>query len=102
MIDAWFLTFLFTVALLIAVGGALVLVGYMATLPAAFDFGWRVWAPTLLLPVVGPLWFARSHWAEYAKPGKQLLFGVLLLLAAGGLLYGAGPHFVDRMAGGIK
>ena len=100
--DFWFRCFLFTVAILVAVGGALLLVGSMATLPAAFDFGWRVWLPTLLVPVLGPLWFARSHWAEFARPGKQLLFGVLLLLAAVGLLYGAGPHFVDRMAAGIK
>jgi hypothetical protein len=100
--DFWFLVFIFTVAILIAIGGALVLVGYLGTLPASFDFGWSTWIPTLLLPVLGPLWFAGRHWTDFARPGKQLLFGVLLLAAAAGLLYGAGPHFVDRMAAGIK
>ncbi|MCL2346583.1 MAG: hypothetical protein FWC58_12130 [Desulfobulbus sp.] len=100
--DAWFLAFIMTVALLIAVGGALVLVGYLGTLPASFDAGWRYWLPAMLLPVLGPLWFASRHWRDFAKPGKQLLGGVLLLALAVGLLYGAGPHFVDRMAAGVK
>jgi hypothetical protein len=100
--DFWFLVFIFTVAILIAVGGALVLVGYLGTLPASFDHGWKNWLPAMLLPVIGPLWFAGRHWSDYARPGKQLLFGVLLLATAVGLLYGAGPHFVDRMAAGIK
>ena len=56
--DFWFLVFLFTVAILIAVGGALLLVGYLGTLPASFDHGWRVWIPTLLLPVIGFSWLA--------------------------------------------
>jgi len=100
--DAWFLVFLFTVAILIAVGGALVLVGYLGTLPASFDFGWSYWLPAMLLPVLGPLWFAGRHWGDFARPGKQLLFGVLLLALAVGLLYGAGPYFVARMAAGVK
>lgn len=100
--DFWFLVFIFTVAIFIAVGGALVLVGYLGTLPASFDFGWRYWLPAMLLPVFGPLWFAGRHWRDFARPGKQLLVGVLLLAAAVGLLYGAGPHFVDRMAAGVK
>ena len=100
--DFWFLTFLFTVAILIAVGGALLLVGYLGTLPASFDHGWRVWIPTLLLPVIGPLWFAGTHWAEFQRPGKQFIAGLLMIGLAVGLLYGAGPHFVDRMAAGVK
>ena len=100
--DFWFLVFIFTVAILIAIGGALVLVGYLGTLPASFDHGWQNWLPALLLPVFGPLWFAGRHWTDFARPGKQLLIGVLMLVAAAGLLYGAGPHFVDRMAAGIK
>jgi hypothetical protein len=58
--------------------------------------------PALLVPVAGPLWFAGKHWEEFSKPGKQLIFGVLLIVVAAGLLYGFGPHFVDRMAVGIK
>ncbi len=102
MMDAWFLVFIFTVAILIAVGGALVLVGYLGTLPASFDHGWPYWLPAMLLPVAGPLWFAARHWRDFSRPGKQLLFGVLLLALAVGLLYGAGPYFVDRMAAGLK
>ena len=100
--DVWFLTFLFTVAILVAVGFSLMLVGYFGTLPASFEHGWRTWLPTLLLPVVGPLWFASRHWPELSRPGKQLLFGLILVAAAVALLYGAGPHFVDRMAAGVK
>ncbi len=100
--DFWFVAFLFSVALLVAVGASLLLVGYVGTLPAAFAFGWRNWLPTLLLPVVGPLWFAARHWKDFASPGRQLIFGVLLVAAAVALLYGAGPHFVDRLAAGVK
>jgi len=100
--DTWFLVFILTVAIMLAVGGALVLVGYLGTLPAAFDFGWRYWLPAMLLPLLGPLWFAAWHWRDFAKPGKQLLGGILLVAVAVGLLYGAGPFFVARMAGGIQ
>lgn len=100
--DFWFLVFLFAVALLVAVGGALLLVGYVGTLPAALSFGWRNWVPTLLLPIVGPIWFSVRRWKEFSRPGKQLIFGLLLVGAALALLYGAGPYFVDRMAAGVK
>ena len=78
------------------------LVGYVGTLPASFSFGLQKWLPTLAVPVLGPLWFAVRHWGEFAKPGKQLIAGMLLIALAGALLYGAGPHFVDRMAAGVK
>lgn len=96
--DFWFTAFMFAIAILIAVGGTLLLVGYIGTLPASFAFGWKNWVPTLALPIVGPIWFAGTHWSEFSKPGKQLIFGVLLFVAAIALLYGFGPHFVDRMA----
>lgn len=99
--DIWFTLFVMLAALLVAVGGALLLVGYVQTLPASLSYGWRVWLPTLILPVVGPLLFARQH-AEYARPGKQLLAGLLLVLLAAVLLFGAGPYFVERMALGAK
>ena len=100
--DFWFIGFLFTVAILLAVGVSLLLVGYLGSLPTAFDFGWRWWLPALLIPIGGPIWFAVRHWQEFAKPGKQLIFGLVLLGAAITLLYGAGPHFVDRLAAGVK
>lgn len=100
--DFWFTTFVFVVAILVAVGGSLLLVGYVGTLPASFAFGWRNWVPTLALPLVGPLWFSATHWQDFSRPGKQLIAGVLLIVAAVALLYGFGPHFVDRMAMGVK
>ena len=100
--DFWFLAFLFAVALLVAVGASLLLVGYVGTLPASFAFGWRNWIPTLILPVAGPLWFSAMHWKDFSQPGKQMIFGLLLIGAALALLYGAGPHFVDRLAAGVK
>ena len=100
--DFWFLVFIFSVALLVSVGGALLLVGYVGTLPAALSFGWRNWVPLLLVPIVGPVWFSARHWKEFSRPGKQLIVGVVLVVAALALLYGAGPYFVDRMATGVK
>lgn len=100
--DFWFTTFVFAVAILVAVGGSLLLVGYVGTLPASFAFGWRNWVPTLVLPIVGPLWFSATHWKDFSRPGKQLIAGVLLIVVAVALLYGYGPHFVDRMAAGVK
>lgn len=100
--DFWFIAFLFAVALLVAVGASLLLVGYVGTLPASFAFGWRNWIPVLALPIAGPLWFSVRHWKDFAQPGKQLLVGLLLIGTALALLYGAGPHFVDRLAAGVK
>ncbi|RIX48551.1 MAG: hypothetical protein D3M94_06650 [Rhodocyclales bacterium GT-UBC] len=102
MIDYGFTAFVFLIAILVAVGGSLVLVGYLGTLPASFNFGWRVWGPTLLLPPFGPLWFAWQRRAEFKRPGLQLLAGLLLLLIAGAILYQGGPLIVDRMAAGVK
>lgn len=100
--DFWFLVFIFSVALLVSVGGALLLVGYVGTLPAALSFGWRSWVPVLLLPIAGPLWFSVRHWQEFSRPGKQLIIGLMLVAGALALLYGTGPYFVDRMATGVK
>jgi len=100
--DFWFIAFLFAVALLVAVGASLLLVGYVGTLPASFAFGWRNWVPVLAVPIAGPLWFSVRHWQDFSQPGKQLFAGLLLIGAALALLYGAGPHFVDRLAAGVK
>jgi hypothetical protein len=102
MIDFWFTGFVLIVALLLAVGVSLLFVGYINTLPASFSFGWRCWAPTLLLPLLGPLAFAWCHPAEFSRPAKQLLAGILLLGMAVGLLYGGGPYLVDHMALGAR
>ena len=102
MMDFWFTAFMFAIAIPFAVGASLLLVGYAGTLPASFSFGMRNWLPTLAVPVLGPLWFAIGHWVEFSKPGKQLIAGLLLIALAGVLIYGLGPHFVDRMAAGVK
>lgn len=95
--DMGFTAFVFAVAILVAVGGSLVLVGYLGIVPASFNFGWRVWLIVLALPVVGPLWFARSN-EKLRRAGGQLLAGVLLVAIAFGLLYIEGPQVVSRMA----
>jgi len=102
MIDAWFMAFVLVVSLLVAVGVSLTLVGHLYTLPASFGYGWRCWLPTLILPLVGPLYFAWTHRPEFSRAGLQLLAGIVLLGMAGALLWGAGPHLVDHMAGGVK
>jgi hypothetical protein len=102
MIDLGFTAFVFLIAILVAVGGALVLVGYLGTLPASFGFGWQTWGPTLLLPLLGPLWFAWRHRRDFARPGLQLLVGLGLMLIALTILYLGGPLIVDRMAAGVK
>lgn len=102
MIDFWFMGFVLLVALLLAVGLALSLVGYLMTLPASFAFGWRCWLPTLVLPFVGPLIFAWGHRPEFLRPAKQLLAGMVLLALAGGVMYGGLPYLIDHMTNAIR
>jgi hypothetical protein len=100
--DAGFTAFVMVVALLVAVGASLLLVGYFGTLPASFAFGWKNWVPTLLLPVIGPLWFSWRHWSDFSRPGKQLFAGIALILIAILILYKGGPYIIDRMSAGVK
>lgn len=100
--DTWFVIFLFTVAILLAIGASLILVAYVVILPASFALGWRKGIPTLLLPVIGPIWLANLQRDHLGRPLVQLIVGVILLVVALGLLYLAGPYFVDRMALGVK
>jgi hypothetical protein len=100
--DWGFTAFVTAIALLVAVGGSLLLVGYFGTLPASFNFGWKAWLPTLLLPVLGPVWFALTHRDEFLRPALQLIFGLLLIAAAVGLLFGFGQHFANQLVAGIK
>lgn len=96
--DMGFTAFVFAVAILVAVGGSLLLVGYLGIVPASFNFGWQSWLPVLLLPVIGPLWFAHRHQTELRRAGIQLLAGTILVLAAILLLYAGGPQMISRMA----
>lgn len=98
MMDMGFTAFVFAVAILVAVGGALFLVGYLGILPASFNFGWRTWLPTVLLPVIGPLWFANREREQLWRAGLQLLAGTVLVALAIALLYLGGPQMITRMA----
>lgn len=94
--DIWFTLFVMLAAVLVAVGGALLLVSHLQLLPASFDHGWRIFLITLLLPIAGPLWFARQQPAQ-SKAALQLVAGLLLIVIAGALLLGLGPYFVERL-----
>lgn len=94
--DIWFTLFVFVVAIAVAVGFTLVLVAYINALPASFAFGWRAWVPTLFIPVLGPLWFCRQHWADFSRAAKQMVAGVVLIGFALGLTYGVGPSVAER------
>ena len=116
--DIWFTLFVLVVAVSVATGLVLVLVGYTDTLVVSFAYGWKwrlfILAPLLaaiaclvyswrpgagvfVISLLGTVTFCFKRWGENAKPGKQLLFGLALASLGGGLLYGAGPTFVERV-----
>ncbi|MCX8145768.1 MAG: hypothetical protein N3C59_05485 [Azovibrio sp.] len=99
--DVGFTLFVLLIALLVAGGLALLLVGYIDTLPAAIAHGWRWALLVLLLPVLGPFLFCRGHWPEFARPGRQLLAGTALTGCALVLLYAIGPYFAARIVAGV-
>ena len=95
--DWGFISFAVVSTLSLAAGGLLLLIGYIGTVPAAFSFGWKTGLPVLLLPVIGPVWFALSHGPEFRRAAIQLIAGLALVALAGGLIAGLGPHFADKM-----
>lgn len=95
--DVWFMTFAMVSSLLLACGAALLLVGYINTLPAALNFGWRFAVPVILLPVAGPLWFAWTRGEEFRRARYQLIGALVLLALAAILILGYGPYFAERL-----
>lgn len=95
--DVWFTTFAIVSSLLLAGGGALLLVGYINTLPAALSFGWRIALPVVVLPVAGPLWFAWSRGDDFRQARYQLIGAIVLLALATALILGFGPYFAERL-----
>jgi hypothetical protein len=100
--DIWFTLFVMLAAVLVAVGGALLLVSYLQLLPASFEQGWRTFAIALLLPVVGPWLFARKQRPKYLRVEKQLLAGFVLVLLVVAMLLLFGPYFVERLIATVK
>ncbi len=95
--DWGFIIFAVVSTVSLAAGGLLLLIGYIATVPAAFSFGLKTGLPVLLLPVIGPVWFALSHGPEFRRAAIQLIAGLALVALAGGLIAGLGPHFAEKM-----
>lgn len=96
--DWGFMAFAVASTLSLAAGGVLLLAGYIGTVPAAFSFGLKTGLPVLLLPVVGPVWFALSRGPEFRRSAIQLIVGVALVAVATGLILGLGPHFAEKLA----
>lgn len=95
--DWGFMAFAVASTLSLAAGGLLLLIGYIGTVPAAFSFGWKTGLPVLLLPVIGPVWFALNHGPEFRRSAIQLIAGVALVAVATGLILGLGPHFAEKI-----
>lgn len=95
--DIYFTLFVTVVALTVAVGAMLLLVGYIDTVPASIAFGWRWAVLTLCLPLAGSLIFALKHWTDFAKSARQLMIGLLLVAVAYGALNAFGPYFAVRV-----
>lgn len=96
--DWGFMAFAVASTLSLAAGGVLLLAGYIGTVPAAFSFGLKTGLPVLLLPVIGPVWFALSRGPEFRRSAIQLIVGVALVALATGLILGLGPHFAEKLA----
>ncbi|MDD2883784.1 MAG: hypothetical protein PHT48_01925 [Dechloromonas sp.] len=95
--DGWFFAFAVSTTLMLAGGGLLLLIGYIGTLPAALSFGWRIWLPTVLLPVVGPCWFAWQQGGIFRRSLWQLLLASVLIGLASALIYHYGPYFAQQL-----
>lgn len=96
--DWGFVAFAVASTLSLAAGGLLLLIGYIGTVPAAFAAGLKKGLIVLLLPIVGPTWFALGQGSEFRRAAIQLIAGVALVAIATGLILGLGPYFAEKMA----
>jgi hypothetical protein len=95
--DWGFIAFAVTSTLSLAAGGVLLIAGYIGTVPAAFAAGVPTGLLTLVLPVIGPFWFAMSRGPEFRRSMWQLAAGLMLVALAGGMILGLGPHFAEKL-----
>ena len=100
--DFGFFAFVLAIALMAAVGVVLLLVGYIVVIPASITRGWWWAALVIFLPVLGPIFFCRAFPDGLRKTRLQIFTGILLLMGAVALLYGAGPWFAQHMVDAAK
>lgn len=98
MMDWGFVAFAVASTLSLAGGGLLLLIGYIGTVPAAFAAGMKKGLIVLLLPVIGPTWFALEQGGEFRRAALQLIAGLALVVIATALILVLGPHFAEKMA----
>lgn len=56
--DIGFFAFVLAIALMAALGAVMLLVGYIVVIPASITRGWLWAALVILVPVLGPIFFA--------------------------------------------
>lgn len=100
--DIWFTLFVTLAALLAATGFSLLMIGYINSTLASFQYGWRNWGLVLLLPFVGGAVFCYRYKEDHLKTGRQLVAGIACALSALALIYGAGPAMVRHVAENMK
>jgi hypothetical protein len=100
--DIWFTLFVTIAALLAAIGFSLLMIGYINSTLASFQYGWRNWGLVLALPFVGGVVFCYRHKDDHLKTGRQLLFGILSILGSLGMIYGAGPSMIRHVGENMK
>ncbi|MGV0997701.1 MAG: hypothetical protein ACOYBQ_00035 [Fluviibacter sp.] len=89
--------FVLVIALMAAIGAALLLVGYIVVIPASVVRSWWWAALVILVPILGPIFFCRAYPEGLRKTRLQIMIGTLLLIGAAAMLYGGGPWIVERM-----
>lgn len=100
--DIGFFAFVVAIALMVAIGAVLLLVGYIVAIPASIVRGWWWAALVVFVPILGPIFFCRAFPEGLTKTRRQIFYGTLLLMGAAALLYGVGPWFAQQMVDAAK